>query len=348
MGAGERAAWAMLALALAPAAAAFTVAPAFRLRGAAGWRSEVCGTKPRWRAGERRRDSTPAACAVQMVEGVGQIEMFRGPFTKPEFLPVGMARGFQKWVLAEGEGEDELRPMFHSGSYGEEDGWVDPFSFEELWLPQDLPAPSMKPSLSAVAKDGQIRYLMPALEFTVEAGGQRWWNRGVNSIPLARRWMDVNAVNLKSLHLVGFAQGGYESAKVAQQLEGEDTPLDDPGGWVKTFQCSANDALLELIATLAGPAGSVVSEGYHVLSVPLKAHPGVEAPGTGSRVRVFLTDANFDNTSPNALEYSADLDFDTGGGDSELDFLVRAAGAGRESEYLPDVYRGLYGVNPKP
>ena len=130
---------------------------------------------------------------------------------------------------------------------GEEDGWVDPFSFEELWLPQDLPAPSMKPSLSAVAKDGQIRYLMPALEFTVEAGGQRWWNRGVNSIPLARRWMDVNAVNLKSLYLVGFAQGGYESAKVAQQLEGEDTPLDDPGGWVKTFQCSANDALLELI-----------------------------------------------------------------------------------------------------
>ena len=53
--------------------------------------------------------------------------------------------------------------------------------------------------------------------------------------------------------------------------------------------------------------------------------------------------ANFDNTNPNALEYSADLDFDTGGGDSELDFLVRAAGAGRASEYLPEVYRGLYG-----
>ena len=40
------------------------------------------------------------------VEGVSQIEMFRGPFSKPEFLPVGMARGFQKWVLAEGEGEE--------------------------------------------------------------------------------------------------------------------------------------------------------------------------------------------------------------------------------------------------
>jgi len=61
----------------------------------------------------------------QQQGGVGQwvaldtIEMFRGPFAKPEFLPIGMAERFPKWILSEGEGNPELRPMFNSASYGE-------------------------------------------------------------------------------------------------------------------------------------------------------------------------------------------------------------------------------------
>ena len=40
---------------------------------------------------------------------------------------VGMAQNFPKWILAaEGAGEPELRPMFNSASYGEEEGWVKP------------------------------------------------------------------------------------------------------------------------------------------------------------------------------------------------------------------------------
>ena len=64
---------------------------------------------------------------------------------------------------------------------------MDPFSFEELWLPSDLPAPVMKPSLAAVARNGQIRYIMPSLDLTVQKAGKLWWNRGFNSIPLAGR-----------------------------------------------------------------------------------------------------------------------------------------------------------------
>lgn len=275
---------------------------------------------------------------------VDSIEMYRGPYTKPEFLPVGMARGFPKWILAEGEdvGGAELRPMYNSESYGEEDGWVDPFSFEELWLPSDLPPPVMKPSLSCVAKDGQIRYLMPALDLSVQAGGKLWWNRGMNSIPLAARWMDVNAVNIASLNLVGFAQGGYESAKVSMQIEGEDKPKDDPGTWVKMFQCPANEAMLELVETLAGPAGSVIGSGFHVVHIPLKSHSLLEAPETGSRMRVFLTDASFERSQPQTIEYSAEFEFDSGEGYSELDILVRAAASGSKSEYLPKVYKELY------
>jgi hypothetical protein len=38
-----------------------------------------------------------------------------------------MAQNFPKWILAaEGAGEPELRPMFNSASYGEEEGWVKP------------------------------------------------------------------------------------------------------------------------------------------------------------------------------------------------------------------------------
>lgn len=280
-----------------------------------------------------------AACVA-----VDSIEMFRGPYTKPEFLPIGMARGFPKWILAavDSEGEPELRPMFNSASYGEEDGWVDPFSFEELWLPSDLPAPVMRPSLSCVAKDGQIRYLMPALELSVQAGGKLWWNRGMNSIPLAARWMDVNAVNIGSLNLVGFSQGGYESAKVSMQLEGEETPKDDPSAWVKLFQCSASEAMLDLVETLAGPAGSVIGSGFHVVHIPLQSHALLESPETGSRMRVFLTDASFERSQPQTVEYSSEHEFDSGEGYSELDILVRAAAAGSKSEYLPKVYKELY------
>ena len=260
---------------------------------------------------------------------VDNIEMYRGPFAKPEFLPIGMATGFPKWILAEGDTEAELRPMFNSASYGKEDGWVDPFSFEELWLPSDLPAPVMKPSLAAVARNGQIRYLMPSLDMTVQAAGKLWWNRGFNSIPLACRWMDVNSVNLNSLNLVGFAQDGYLSAEVSTLLEGEEAPKDDPGSWVKLFQCSANNAFLELVEALAGPTGAQLASGFHVVHVPLKSHALLQAPKVGSKVRIFLTDAKFDNTEPNSVEYDKNNEFaESGEGYSELNFLVRAAAPG--------------------
>lgn len=319
--------------------AAFTgVAP----HGAAARRTAArVAPRPRLAAAVPRGRRAPAGGALDCA-AVDKIEMFRGTFAKPEFLPLGMAEGFPKWVLAEGETEPELRPMFNSASYGEENGWVDPFSFEELWLPADLPAPVMKPSLAAVARNGEIRYLMPSLDLTVQAAGKLWWNRGFNSIPLAARWMDVNAVNLNSLNLVGFAQEGYLSAEVAMLLEGEEAPKDDPGSWVKLFQCSANEAFLELVETLAGPAGAVIGSGFHVVHIPLKTHPLLEAPKAGSKVRIFLTDAKFDNTEPNSVEYDKNHEFDSGEGYSELNFLVRAAAAGSKSEHLPEVYRELY------
>jgi hypothetical protein len=68
-------------------------------------------------AAKWRRSGAPTGSLA--CKAVDNIEMYRGPFTKPEFLPVSMTRGFQKWILAEGDGEDELRPMFNSASYGE-------------------------------------------------------------------------------------------------------------------------------------------------------------------------------------------------------------------------------------
>ena len=127
------------------------------------------------------------------------------------------------------------------------------------------------------------------------------------------------------------------------QEEGDQVPTDEPSTWVKILQCSANQALEKAIATLAGPAGSVVTEGFHILNFPLSSHQLLEAPEAGSRVRIFLTDAATDGSQPNALEYNADYDFDSAGGYSELNFLVRAAAAGSKSQYLPKVYKELYG-----
>lgn len=208
--AGEVMACALLALATTATAFGLTAAPGVGRRSSVGPSFPArCGALGRRAPIGAPRHARDARAGVRQCVAVDTIEMYRGPFAKPEFLPLGMAQGFPKWILSDdGAGEPELRPMFNSASYGEEDGWVDPFSFEELWLPSDLPAPVMRPCISAVAKDGQIRYLLPALEFSVQAGGKLWWNRGMNSIPVAGRWMDVNAVNLASLSMVGFSQGG--------------------------------------------------------------------------------------------------------------------------------------------
>ena len=62
-------------------------------------------------------------------------------------LPLSMCR-WPLWIVS----ADSVTKLSGAGGADEEDGWVDPISFEQLWLPEDLPLPSSHLAVSLVIK----------------------------------------------------------------------------------------------------------------------------------------------------------------------------------------------------
>jgi hypothetical protein len=115
-------------------------------------------------------------------------------------IPTSLVSSFGKWIVSDGS----LRPIIETEGLAQ--GWVDPISFDEVWLPLDLPSPQQRPAIAALIKDGSIRCIMPALDISVQASGQTWWNRGICSFPLARVWMDLNSADVSSLLITAYRQ----------------------------------------------------------------------------------------------------------------------------------------------
>eukprot|EP00960_Hanusia_phi_P034502 751118-Hanusia_phi.AAC.1 len=251
-----------------------------------------------------------------------------GKLKKEQKLPISMTDSFPKWILS----EEKLRPFYNSGSYGEENGWVDPFSFDETWLPTDLPLPLMRPAIGALTKDGQVKYIMPALDMCVQAGGKLWWNRGINSVPLAKRWLDVNCADLSRLSIQAFCQDGYEDAKRTVQELGDDFPENDIGPWKKMWEAPAAKGVVELVETLSDDAGACVEKGFHLVVVPLPEEPLREAPKAGNRLRLCLSAEGAIDPLQDGIESTY----------SELNVLFRATVPGSKSEHMPQVYEELF------
>jgi len=62
-------------------------------------------------------------------------------------LPLSMCR-WPLWIVS----ADRVTKLSGAGGSEEEAGWVDPISFEQLWLPEDLPLPSSHLAVSLVIK----------------------------------------------------------------------------------------------------------------------------------------------------------------------------------------------------
>jgi hypothetical protein len=62
-------------------------------------------------------------------------------------LPLSMCR-WPVWMAS----VDHVTQLSGAGGADEEAGWVDPISFEQLWLPEDLPLPSSHLAVSLVIK----------------------------------------------------------------------------------------------------------------------------------------------------------------------------------------------------
>ena len=120
-------------------------------------------------------------------------------------LPLSMCRAWPVWMaVPDGSAVTRVPSAAAADRDGVPKSWVDPITFDEMWLPTDLPLPSLRAAVGCVLKDGTPRYLFPCLEASVATGPLVWHNRGLNSLPLGSTWLPWGDVPVDSLRLSGW------------------------------------------------------------------------------------------------------------------------------------------------
>jgi len=72
-----------------------------------------------------------------------------------------------------------------------DEGWTNPTSFDDLFLPEDLPLPKAVAAVGCCVNAGVVRYIMPSLILSLETPDKIWRNRGLCSLPRSRVWLDL-------------------------------------------------------------------------------------------------------------------------------------------------------------
>ena len=224
-----------------------------------------------------------------------------------------------------------------------ETGWVDPKAYEQLWLPEDLSIPSCQPAIGLVLKDGVPRYIFPTIETTlVSKDGGVWYNRGLNSVPLAKTWLPFQTMDDFSLESLAIS-GYYIPLPLLTNDESKHSKDWKPIMLPLTKIMPTIQVLLEAIANGPDELGS----GFIYLIAPLK-HPNdttsceqtllpEEVIQPGHRVRLFLSNVD---TMPTSLDPDDDSSWIWKRGECDLSLYMVSPGG--KSEYLPNVYRPLY------
>jgi hypothetical protein len=219
--------------------------------------------------------------------------------------------------------------------------WVDPLTFEDLWLPKDLPLPRFYLALTFVLKDGSPRFVCPSLDATLFAADREWRNRGMRSVPMPKTWLPWLELPVTQLRI---------SAYVQPPVEGDDGDSSTPAS--TPFEPLAVmlpvDQGFAAAAEVLAEAPSTLASGFSYLTVRLPLGENAQLASAslrpGARLRIFLSDVE---SFPASIE-NADSDEDDG--DSwawvrgECDIRLMEIAPGGTSKYLPDVYRPLYGL----
>jgi hypothetical protein len=271
-------------------------------------------------------------------------------------LPISYVQSWKTWTceLSKKKSEELLVPVEMDASDGElqPKSWVNPTSFDTLFLPSDLPVPLVRPALGIALAKGVPRYLMPSLVLTLETPGQVWRNRGLCSLPRARAWIDVfsmfGSVPLEKLRLSSFGQFA-EDVRFLEDQDGSAAWQSLAPGKSRTM-LRPEEATLDISATydlfdkmviktglLQQGMYSEISDGFHFIDIPLIDAPPFRLP-TNRKVHQYLTDIEeprrlLELEDPRALE---------GEPCGELEINVLQVGAGGKSKFLPEVYRELY------
>ncbi|KAJ1618954.1 hypothetical protein T492DRAFT_1089355, partial [Pavlovales sp. CCMP2436] len=246
-------------------------------------------------------------------------------------LPLAYCQSWPLWCAEPNDrGGQTLRHV--NPSFGDDEAtaasgmWVDPITFEELWLPSDLPVPSFHLSLILVLKDGVPRYLCPAVDSTVEAGGRDWRNRGLKSVPMPKLWLPYRHLPISSMRISAYVQ------PAAQVLAAGEMAMEPPHEPLTVML--PVDLALEAAAQVLAEAPEDLATGFAYLSVRLpldNARLDNALLQPGARLRVFLSDAD---EFPLVIDAQTDeWAWERG----ELDIRLTQVSAGGTSEYLPEV-----------
>ncbi|KAJ1391378.1 hypothetical protein B484DRAFT_459500 [Ochromonadaceae sp. CCMP2298] len=283
-------------------------------------------------AGALSASVNPAQTSVVAIKGHPQLQA----------LPLSMMDSWSTWTL---DGQEFYK--VEQPSDGE--GWIDPSSMDSLYLPADLPLPLCRPALGLVLANGVPRYVMPSVVLTLQTPAMRWRNRGLNSLPRSRSWIDLFGAYSPRPEQLKLSIFGRSSPDV-RHLEDIDgitawnsliptNPADFAGGF-SLFgygELSVDKALEGFKNTIMArmEALPALAEGYHFVDIVLDA-PAMPVPRY--RLKAFLTDFDdpkrllaIDDPTALSLEPCA-----------ELDVVVAEVSAGGESEFLPEVYADLF------
>lgn len=211
------------------------------------------------------------------------------------------------------------------------DEWVNPLTFEELWLPEDLPLPTFHLALTFVLKNGTPRYICPGIDATIVAGGREWRNRGLCSVPMAKTWLPWQHIPVEQMRISAYVH------PPAPEGEGGGSPCEPLAVMLPVARAVSMAA-----EVLAEAPSELATSGFAYLTVrlPLDDRSRLESTrlAPGSRLRVFLSDEDSFPTSIDSEDES--WAWERG----ECDVRLRQISAGGTSAYLPDCYKPLYGL----
>eukprot|EP01035_Chromulina_nebulosa_P017154 gene17154-22668_t len=237
-------------------------------------------------------------------------------------------------------------------------GWLNPVTYDKLFIPSDLPSPIVTPALGIVVVHGTPRYIMPSIITALSTADKTWRNRGLCSLPRAISWIDLFAPFVPPLNNIRLSL----YAKVMNDVRF----LEDQDGitaWTSMIGTSniqnslvkfddEDDTCLEIEPTLLEFKNHLSNldlttldplrkEGYHFVDVPI-SDPTVKE-GTikrlyGTTIKGYLSDF----TEPQRLLEIEDPDTLDTEPCGELSIELQKVGAGGTSKYLPQVYKDLY------
>lgn len=265
-------------------------------------------------------------------------------------LPVSLTNG---WQVSTYDIQDKLLNEVEIGNE-ESLSWVNPTSFDSLYLPADLPYPRVSPALGVVLQHGSVRYIMPSLILSLETPDRLWRNRGLCSLPRASAWIDLYGPFVPKLSDLRMSFYGQVAPNL-RFLEDQDGNtawsklLDvNPNLKIKNDYLSSNSFNVEsILETFKEDLKNLPnlqplrSEGYHFVDIPILDRVDSEMLSRfvpPFHIKAYLTDFD-DAASLIEFEGSDSLNFEPCG---ELDIKVERVGAGRDSKFLPEAYLDLY------